>query len=379
MRVVHVVRDLSIDSGGPSRTVSQLAHEMARFGHGTTILYRDLGKTQVCLSSDTNVQQVVCGLSKKDAWGALRKLNAIDIIHSHGLWDPINHWACTYARANSIPVVLSPRGMLETWALAHRGWKKRIAWWLYQRRDVVRSRAICATGPNEAASVSGFGVPISVIPNGTELPKLAIADSAEDPRSTRFLFLSRIHPIKGLETLIHAASKLEPVDWSCELCGPIESPAYQKAMQNLIDSHALGDRIWFSEAKNGEAKWNALRAADVLVLPSHSENFGLVVAEALAVGTPAISTQATPWEDLRKHNCGWWVANGSESLADAMTDAIKLSRVQLCQMGLRGRQLVEQKYSWEKIARSTCELYAQIVGGDELALKQTNDSLVDSV
>jgi glycosyltransferase involved in cell wall biosynthesis len=103
----------------------------------------------------------------------------------------------------------------------------------------------------------------------------------------------------------------------------------------------------------------------LFVLPSHSENFGIVVAEALASGVPVITTRATPWEELVTHRCGWWTENGPEPLAAALRDALSRTDEERREMGRRGRQLVDQKYSWPGIAAQVHAVYRWMLGEGE--------------
>jgi glycosyltransferase involved in cell wall biosynthesis len=114
-----------------------------------------------------------------------------------------------------------------------------------------------------------------------------------------------------------------------------------------------------------EKKWDLYRSADLFVLPSHSENFGIVVAEALACGVPVIATQGTPWEDLVTQHCGWWPAVGSGSLAEALRAALARTDEERQAMGCRGRQLVEAKYSWPGVAAQMLSVYQWMLGGGQ--------------
>jgi glycosyltransferase involved in cell wall biosynthesis len=98
------------------------------------------------------------------------------------------------------------------------------------------------------------------------------------------------------------------------------------------------------------------------VLPSKSENFGMVVAEALAARTPVITTKGAPWQELETHRCGWWIDMGVESLIEALEKAMSHSPVELHEMGRRGRQLVEEKYTWDRVAGQMIEVYEWLLG-----------------
>src|SRR5205823_5914523 len=112
----------------------------------------------------------------------------------------------------------------------------------------------------------------------------------------------------------------------------------------------------------GDARTKLYLQSDLFILPTLSENFGLVIAEALACGLPVITTRAAPWSDLETHRCGWWIQTGVPPLVTALTEALALSVPALHEMGLRGRRLVETHYSWPPLARQMLALYAWLLG-----------------
>lgn len=126
----------------------------------------------------------------------------------------------------------------------------------------------------------------------------------------------------------------------------------------------MTDTFKFIGSVADKDKWKLYRRADLFVLPTHSENFGIVVAEALASGLPVITTKGAPWAELEKHQCGWWVDIGVEPLAKALNQAINLSPEERQTMGQCGRQLIEQNYSWDKIGKEMLAVYEWILGGD---------------
>jgi glycosyltransferase involved in cell wall biosynthesis len=221
-----------------------------------------------------------------------------------------------------------------------------------------------------------------MIPNGVELPSLSASDgeragvrcaenSVTQP-STRnpqpplrtALFLGRIHPIKGLLDLIKAWVLVRPQGWRVAMAGGDENN-HRAEVEAAIQALDLAADFSFLGPVAGDAKWSLYQQADLFVLPSHSENFGIVVAEALASSVPVITTRGTPWEDLVTHRCGWWTDNGPEPLAAALRDALNRTDEERHEMGRRGRQLVEQKYSWPGIAAQMHAVYRWVLGEGE--------------
>jgi glycosyltransferase involved in cell wall biosynthesis len=285
------------------------------------------------------------------------------LIHDHGIWLASNRAAVRVAAKRSVARIVSPRGMLSEWSLAHRGWRKRMAWLAYQKRDLEVADALHATSELEAGEIraAGIGVPIAVIPNGVDIPPLPARDPAAPGRTRRFLFLSRIHPKKGLETLVEAWRVARPAGWELVIAGPDER-GHRAEIERRARALGTDSGIRFREAVPDPEKWDLYGAADVFVLPTSSENFGGVVAEALASAVPVITTRATPWSSLVEGRCGWWTELGVEPLAAAIGEAASLPDTARREMGARGRRLVEERFGWPSIARRMLEVYEWLAG-----------------
>ena len=232
---------------------------------------------------------------------ALKETAAVaDVVHDHGLWLLPNLQAGWAAAAAGKPFVVSPRGMLSPPALAFSRARKRAFWKLLQGPVIRRASCIHATSGQEYDELRAFGLrhPIAVIPNGIDLPELVPEPLAAAGRERVVLFLGRLHPKKGIELLLRAWAKVEPAHpgWRLSLVGPGEE-RYVRELQALSRSLDLS-RVSFGRAIYGAAKWDVYRAADLFVLPSLNENFGLTAAEALAAATPVIATTGTPWSRL---------------------------------------------------------------------------------
>jgi glycosyltransferase involved in cell wall biosynthesis len=207
----------------------------------------------------------------------------------------------------------------------------------------------------------GVTNPVAVVPNGLDLKNVHAVKTEYGTR--KIVFLSRLHPKKGIELLLDAWNKLETVGWVMEIAGE-GSPDYVKSLKNRIEQSEQNN-VRLVGSKYGEAKWEFLRSADLLVLPSYSENFGIVVAEALAVGVPVITTQDTPWQELEAEKCGWWIDLSLETLVAAMLEAMKLRANDLEMMGERGRVLIENNYAIESVGLKINQLYSWISKGGE--------------
>ena len=289
---------------------------------------------------------------------------APDIIHVHGLWRPHLHKVCVIARHLCIPYVISPRGMLEPWSLAQKRLKKTVARWLYQDKDLKCAAALHATAESEAEQLRklGFVNPIIISPNGVNVPK-SDAAANHDKTSRRVLFASRMHPKKGVMELVEAWNVVKPKGWVCELVYTVNDGfecEYEERVKAKVRALGLDGCFIFTGALDDEEKWKAYGRADIFVLPTYSENFGIVVAEALWARVPVITTKGTPWHDLEDNKCGWWIEIGVEPLVKALSEVMRVSDAERCEMGERGRRLVEEKYTWNAVVKTMLEGYGRI-------------------
>ncbi|MDY7545653.1 glycosyltransferase [Glaciimonas sp. CA11.2] len=374
MIFLHTVGSLSVDRGGPSRTVSSLSDALASIG--VTIYLVTMADSTAsdlrCLPSEKGVGTVVAedaGLPGKLGFYLRQKLVAlireakVEGIHDHGLWGATNFWSAFSARKGGIPFFLSPRGMLEPWSLAQKRVKKSLAMLIYQRRILNHVSVFFATSKEEANNIRKIGLrqPIAIIPNGVALPETHRYLDDKDGEQTRtVLFLSRIHEKKGLINLVRAWASIAPLNWKLVIAGN-DYDGHEATVRREVSKLGLIDAVKFVGSVEGRNKESLYLAADIFVLPTFSENFGVVVAEALAYGVPVITTTGAPWEELHEHDCGWWVAPEVESIARGLQDGMSRTDVERYEMGLRGRQLVAEKYSWSSIGLSTLAVYEWVL------------------
>lgn len=379
MNVLFTIAGLHPESGGPARSVPALATALARRGVGSEILSLDYREhTQAPLTPDGTLVRttyVDCGAplahrlqwtrAFKDALRARARDGLIDIVHDTGLWLLTNHVAASVSRGLDLPRVLSPRGMLTAWALQHRGWKKKIAWSIYQHRDLETARLLHATSTAEAEDFRAAGLkqPIAVIPNGVDVP--AVVPSRAAPGGLRTaLYLSRLHPKKGPLNLVEAWARVRPAGWRVVVAGGGEGP-HRAELEAAIEAAGLGSVFSLVGPVDDNAKHALYAQADLFVLPSHSENFGIVVAEALASGVPVITTRGTPWSGLEAEACGWWIDTGTEPLVAALRDATGRADIDRRAMGLRGRAWMERDFGWPSVGARMQATYAWLLGQGE--------------
>lgn len=354
VNVLHSVPSLNVTDGGPARSVPALA--AAEAANGADVVVWSQQKATIDLTPFKNVRFVT---------GDIEKLpRNPDVIHDHGLWLSSNHNSARFGRHRRIPRVVSPRGMLEPWCLKHRRLRKQVAWTLYQYRDLLSATSLHATSESEARQFRRIGLrqPIIQLPNGVGLPEDDESTIQKHSAKKEALFLSRLHPVKGLENLLTAWRQVSPSDWMLKIVGSDEDN-YRSKLQELIQSLGLGQSVQLCEGVHTNQKWSLLRNAEFLVLPSFSENFGIVAAEALGVGTPVLTTTGTPWSEIPKRKCGWYVEPTVEGIVSGLREAMASTSAELMAMGNRGRVWMQSSFSWEDIGRRMLNSYDWLLSG----------------
>ncbi|UHD15468.1 glycosyltransferase [Thiocapsa bogorovii] len=377
IKVAHCIRSLSPQFGGPPRSVTGLTEHLAAQGDCTvTLITQSICNGEIfAADTETRVERRIAfsrsqlalkfGLPMRRMLYDVVAENTPSILHYHGLWLPHHHHVAVAARTFQIPLVTHPRGTLEPWALDYRGWKKRLALYTYERRNLETAVLLFATGEQEAESMRRLGLrqPIAIIPNGVVLPTLqSSVDGALKlrPGPRVALFLSRIHPKKGLLNLVESWSRLRPLNWRLCLAGPDEDGHLAVVMRRVREL-GLETVVDYLGEVEGETKANLFAKADVFVLPSFSENFGIVVAEALASGLPVITTVGTPWRGLERHGCGWCIEPTVDALTCTLREALELDVLHLKAMGECGREYARE-FDWTHIALQTSDVYHWILG-----------------
>jgi len=366
MNIFHGVASIDVANGGPSKSVSDLAICQVKQGAQVTI-FTNLSSEPYLLESP--LQNLTLFFTRKK--NLKKDLNSIldfqnhEFCHIHGIWQNLVHQVVCHAKVKKIPYIIAPRGMLEPWALSNGKWKKKIAMTLFQRNDLDGSSCIHTTAKMEAENVRGLGFknPIAVIPNGINLSDYPLKKQDGNNSDKRtLLFLSRIHPKKGIEILLEAWQLIDRKlrqNWQIEIAGNGES-RYIASLQNLINDKKLLN-VNIVGPYYGNAKIDAYHRASVFVLPTYSENFGVVIAEALACGVPVITTNGAPWKEINTCDAGFWIDIGVKPLVKALTEVMSLSESELLQMGCNGRKLVENNYSIESVTNKLNQLYRWIL------------------
>jgi glycosyltransferase involved in cell wall biosynthesis len=444
MKILHVVALIQASTGGPAVSVTRLAAEQAKLGHDVTLAcldYPNLGPQVAApgvrvVSVKGNVFAVRGrGWCPRFRRVLMEEAAKADIVHNHGLWMWPNAYAREAAVAAGKPLIISPRGMLEAWSLGRSKLRKAVAWRLFEKRNLQSAAMFHATAESERSSIEqmlGHGltrintdlfraedlgakssssekateVEIVVAPNGVDLPDLAlrpgralIEEKFPETKDRRWIvFMSRLHPKKGVDVLLRAWRAQQNVERGVkskehgvreetvgrrlsedtESLGPVlviagsDLIGYRKDVEKMMQELGLEDSVVITGELQGEMKDALLANAEVFVLPSYSENFGIVVAEAMAWGRPVIASTGTPWKEVADIGAGWWVVPEEDTLAKALAEALGHGREELDVMGAKGRALVSERYGWSVPANRLISSYKNILATAEGKLTRMN-------
>ena len=289
-----------------------------------------------------------------------------DVFHTNGLWMHVNHLTASIARKAGKPYVISPHGMLFPEAIRRNYWKKWPMIKAWFNRDIRHASAIHVTSSQEADAVRTFGYKghIEIIPNPVDLPAFTEEIfnerlNAERPNSIGFL--GRVHPRKGVDLLIRGlAQSIQTTSNAPELLiiGSGET-AYMESLRQLAGDLGVADRVTFAGFVDGRKKFELLASLSALFVPSDFENFGMIVPEALSVGTPVMASLRTPWESLTKWECGWWTDRTPDAIADVIAKVGALTPEKRTQMARNGRTLA-QSFTPDAIAPQMAALYSSL-------------------
>jgi glycosyltransferase involved in cell wall biosynthesis len=281
-------------------------------------------------------------------------------VHVHGVWTAANLAACWACQSSGLSYAVSPHGMLMPEAMRRGGRKKRVALRLAVRRNLERAAAVHVTSEAEAHSVHAVAPRsrVCVVPWGVEVEIAAADKTSVHPTGPReALFLGRLLPLKGVDDLVDAWAIAKPSNWKLRFVGA-DPEGYSMTLRRRIDAAGLHDVAFVEPPVEGSEVQRLLKTVDLVVLPSHSENFALVVAESLASGVPVITSTATPWHELNARGCGWCVAPAVPVLAEALRDACGRSTQDLAAMGEIGNVWMREAFGWDAIAdRFIAEIY----------------------
>ncbi|WP_324726080.1 glycosyltransferase [Actomonas aquatica] len=371
--MIHTITSIEARFGGPARSVPSLAAAEQQLGLNLEVC--SLGQPHTVTSSPwPSIAPIrVFPRQSPDLVGRSTALknhleNATsDLIHHHGLWHRTLHYAHQKKRRDGVPLVISPRGMLMPWARRHHGWRKRVAARLLHPGALSGASGWHATSAEEARAIrdAGFRQPICISPNGVTLPTAAEQSAAashwhrvEPATTTRrvALFYSRFHSKKRVRECIELWHELAPKGWLLLVVGIPEEFSVQQ-LRDRVQQLNSTDAVKVHDGTNAPPPY---AAAELFLLPTQSENFGMVVAEALAHGVPALVTDDLPWAELGSRGAGWsepWI----DPYRAQLQSALALGTPELAEMGERGRLWMNEAFSWTAAAGKLVDFYHSLL------------------
>jgi glycosyltransferase involved in cell wall biosynthesis len=381
IRIVHIVPSIALIYGGPSQMVLGLAKGLATHGVDVTVLTTnangDTGQVPLDVPLDRPVEQdgyricyFRCAPFRRYKfsldllrWFA-RHASEFDLAHIHALFSPVSTAAATIARFQHLPYILRPLGTLDPADLQKKRWLKQFYATLFERPNLAGAVALHFTSDQEAKISNRFGT----LPRDLILP-LGV-NSLEDTPShlpsspPTLLFLSRIDPKKGLDLLLPALEQLlaERLSFRFVLAGTNpQDPNYESQIRAQIQASPLAAHTTITGFVTGAAKAALLRSADLFVLPSYYENFGIAVAEAMAAGIPVvISDQVHIWREIEQAQAGWVSTCTVSALTEQLRSALQ-SDQERQQRGANARIHALHHYSWNAIAQQMITAYREIL------------------
>ena len=368
MKIIHYIPSINRESGGTSSYMQLLASELGKKVELHVVTHQSANELPLGNCQLHYIDHWSHFLRMKKQWNRLVNEIVPDIVHVNCCWQPGSALVQRWSYRRGIKTVYSPHGMLEPRIVERHYWTRKLpALLLYQKAAIKRSVVILATAKSECQNLVklGYNRDVVVVPNGIDVSQIRLKNSWK--KMNTILFLSRIHVTKGLDLLIDSVAELrnDMKDYKVLIVGEGDSE-YVTKLKELSKKQKVDDIILFVGGLYGEAKWDLFHQADIFILPTHSENFGIVIAEALASGTPVITTEGAPWEELLTAHCGWWVPCTQKDIANAIRSAINSTDEELQILGKNGRRLVEERYSVESIALKMKTLYEWLlVGGSK--------------
>ena len=395
---ISILSGLSRSAGGVFYAVSSLATTMKKAGVDITVH----GRRDKFLKSDIIKWQGV-KVNPHNAFGPLRssltmRLDLIktssDLVHLHGLWLDDQWASLDWQQKTEKPVIISPHGMLDPWAIQNSGWKKKIIRKIFADESLTKATCIHALCEAEAHAIRAFGLknPIATIPNGVNIPVLTNQEDirsetgkglAQRPHKKQLLFMGRIHPKKGLTELIQGWAKAKSKnirgikEWQLSIAGwgdnnylrQIHKQASNSGLTwstlNRPQPEKNNADICFLGPVFGDKKDDLLRSVNAFILPSFSEGLPVAVLEAWAYKLPVVMTDHCNLPEGFSANAALRIRPETESISKCLYQLFSMSDYDLNTVAGNGRTLAEKRFTWDRISQDMAATYTWCLGGNK--------------
>jgi len=363
MRVVHYIPSIDRTAGGISTYMRVLAKELGRLAEVQIITHASNNPLPIenCQLHNIPTYNPFNVKFKTEVKRLLHDIQP-DLVHVNCCWLPGSAVIQHIAQTLGYKIVLTPHGMLEPWIIKRHYWTRKFpALMLYQKAAIKKANCLQATAESERDNLLqlGYNKNIKVVRLGIDTEDILIKESWR--KRKQILFLSRVHVKKGINFLIEAASILQKHLQGYKIIVAGEGDAaYVATLKREIADKGLQEIVQLIGGVYDDRKWELFQSSDFFVLPTHSENFGLAIAEALSSGTPVITTTGTPWRDLNVSHSGAWIEIGAKPLVETLKDFLALNEKDLETMGRNGRKLIESRYSAKVMAEEMMAMYKSL-------------------
>lgn len=372
MKVLHVVPSFhpAYSYGGPIHSTFELCRNLVQLGCEVRVLTTDADGLDRVLDVEKNKEVNLpegflvryCRRRQRHSVSPTlaRLLPAYmrwaDVVHLTGVYNFPTFPTIFWGRLLRKPLIWSPRGALQRWEGSSRINLKEtwdFVWYHTADRNELTMHVTSEQEGRE--TLARFRkLRLAMIPNGVDIP--ADLYRVERNGELRLLFIGRLDPKKGIESLLKACSLVDLAPpWRLAIAG-WGQPEYVSRLKDQIHALGLDGRVEMLGAVLAEQKKRLFECSDVALVPSYTENFAIVVAEALAHGVSVIASKGTPWSRLEEMKCGLWVNNDPESLANAIRS---ISTMPLPDMGRRGREWMQSEFSWRSVTNQMLALYQE--------------------
>ena len=301
-----------------------------------------------------------------------------DLIHSHGLWMYPSAVSGIVAKKMRVPNIISPRGMLDKWALRNSAWKKSLAGALFENTHLHGASCIHALNYSEYIAIRNYGLknPVALIPNGVYMPDISQHKGQPDwarnikDDGMRLLYFGRIHPKKGISNLLHAWAKVisdrkaHQKPWELIIAG-WDQGGHQGELENLVETLNIKDSVRFIGPQFNKQKELTLSYVDAFILPSLSEGFPMAVLEAWSYAKPVLMSSQCNIPEGFDNDAALKTGTDIDDIQGSLTKLFSMDAVQLKNMGDNGRQLVEQNYTWKNVSQNMVKVYEWLLGDVE--------------
>ena len=375
MKILHVVPSFhpAYSYGGPIRSTFELCRNAVELGCEVRVLTTDADGLDRVLDVDKNEEvHLPEGFRVRYCPRRLRHsvsptltrllpmyMRWADVVHLTGVYNFPTFPTVFWNRLLNKPLIWSPRGALQRWEGSSRLGMKAVWDFLWYHTADRGELTMHVTSEQEGreASARFSKLQMAMIPNGVDVP--VDLNRVERNGELRMLFIGRLDPKKGIEALLKACSLVDPAPpWRLAIAG-WGAPRYVSQLKEQIHALGLSRRVEMLGAVVSKEKKELFECSDVALVPSYTENFAIVAAEALAHAVPVIASKGTPWSRLEEMKCGLWVDNDPESLANAIRN---ISTMPLQDMGLRGREWMQNEFSWRSVTNQMLALYHRRAG-----------------